>query len=376
MIDFFAFKRRFRRGGVFRRRFHRVLDRVLDNGYFILGPELANFEKKFAEYLEAPYVVGLNSGTDAIFLALKALGIGLGDEVITVANTATPTISAIRLTGATPIFVDIDPLTLTIDPRLVERALTKKTKAIVPVHLFGQPADLGALKTLAKKHKLWLVEDVCQAHGATWRGKKLGTIGDIGAFSFYPTKNLGTLGDGGAIVTGNQKLAEKIRALRNYGEVAKFDNHFEGVNSRLDEIQAAWLADNLSVLDRDNATRAKLAKIYLRELAGLPLVLPPLSSFKEDKRVWHLFVIRTKEREALRQFLSERGIATMIHYPRLVSQQKAYQFLPARRTQTLTESLAAGAEILSLPLYPELKVAELKIVVKSIRQFFAQKNRV
>ena len=374
MINFFDFKRRFRREGVFRRRFHQVLDRVLDNGYFILGPELANFEKKFAEYLSVPYVVGLNSGTDAIFLALKALGVGRGDEVITVANTATPTISAIRLTGATPIFVDIDPLTLTIDPRLIERVLSKKTKAIVPVHLFGQPAILYALMVFAKKYLLWLVEDVCQAHGAAWQGKKLGTLGDIGAFSFYPTKNLGTLGDGGAIATHNRKLAEKIRALRNYGEIAKFDNHFEGVNSRLDEIQAAWLSANLPDLDKDNQIRAQLAKLYLQNLAGLPLLLPKSDGADLGQRVWHLFVIRTKEREALREFLARRGVTTMIHYPRLVSDQVAYQAFKPVGPDCLPETRRASQEILSLPLYPELKVSEIKTVTKLIKQFFTQKT--
>src|SRR3989339_643552 len=218
-----------------------AIEKVFKNGWFILGPELDNFEKNLAIYLDIKYAIGVNSGTDAIFLALKALNIGNGDEVITVANTATPTISAIRMTGATPIFVDVNPDDFNIDVALIEKKISKKTKAILPVHLYGRPADMTSILSLAKKHSLYVVEDVAQAFGAIYKHKKVGTFGDIACFSFYPTKNLGAFGDAGAIVTKNKDLALKIKALRNYGEEAKFNNIYEGGNSRLDEIQYSFL---------------------------------------------------------------------------------------------------------------------------------------
>lgn len=368
MIPFFAFKRRFRRGGSARRSFHQVLDQLLDGGIFILGPKVAEFEDKFAKFLGVSHVIGVNSGTDAIFLALKALDIGVGAEVITVANTATPTVSAIRLTGATPIFSDIDPLTLTIDPKSVAKLITTKTKAIIPVHLYGYPADMTAIMKLAKKHHLIVVEDACQAHGAKWRGKYIGTWGEVGAFSFYPTKNLGALGDAGAVVTKDKKLAAKIKALRNYGEVAKFDNYYEGVNSRLDELQAGILLATLPNLKPDNQARAKLAAVYTHELKGLPIILPLNLKSQVGERVWHLYVIQAPRRDELKEFLLKNGVQTMIHYPKLITEQKAYAFLKNKQLLLITKK--AASQILSLPLYPELTVREVKQIAALIKKFY------
>ncbi|MDD5590182.1 MAG: DegT/DnrJ/EryC1/StrS family aminotransferase [Candidatus Portnoybacteria bacterium] len=365
MIEFVDFKRRFKEN---EEEINEAIGRVFERGWFILGPELEAFEKEFAKFLGSKYAVGVNSGTDAIFLALKALGVKEGDEVITVSHTATPTISAIRLAGATPVFVDVDREDMTINPVLIGKAITKKTKAILPVHIFGCPAAMEEILAIAKKHNLKTVEDACQAHGAKYKNKMAGTIGNIGCFSFYPTKNLGAFGDGGAIATDDEGLALKIKALRNYGEASKYNNESEGVNSRLDEIQAACLRWGLKKINKWNQKRKKIAEIYFEKLRGLDLILP-FAGDKSRMPSWHLFVVRTKKRKELAEFLRKSGIQTLIHYPRSVFAQPAYRFLNFSEAD-LPVSTKVAKEVLSLPLYPELKEEEVLKICGAIKSFY------
>ncbi|MCP5005074.1 MAG: DegT/DnrJ/EryC1/StrS family aminotransferase [Planctomycetes bacterium] len=348
----------------------KAIGNVLKRGWFVLGQELEKFEKEFATHLGAKYAVGVNSGTDAIFLALKALGVGAGDEVITVANTATPTISAIRMTGATVVFVDVDEHCLNMNPELIERRVTKKTKVVLPVHLFGYPAPMDKISKLARKYSLKVVEDAAQAQGASFNRHDVGTLGDIGCFSFYPTKNLGAFGDAGAVVTKTKRLAGIVRQLRNYGEVSKYENRREGVNSRLDEIQAAVLNWGLPKLRLWNNKRAALANVYLEELQDLPVILPP-DSDTDCVRTWHLFVIRCKSRNRLKKYLNDKGIETAVHYPKPVFKQAAYKFLKYGG-EDLPVTNKVMSEILSLPLYPELSQNQVLEVCGAIKSFYAR----
>lgn len=349
-----------------------ILKRFFKKGQYILGPEVDRFEKNFAKYLKTKYVIGVDSGTDALFLALKALGVGDGDEVITVANTFTATVSAIRMTGAIPVFVDVNEDDLVINVSKIEQKITKKTKAIVPVHLYGYPANMTEIVKIAEKYKLFVVEDCCQAHGAELGGKKVGTFGDVGCFSFYPTKNLGGFGDGGAVATDDKKLAEKVRALKSYGEIIRYNSEYEGINSRLDEIQACYLNWKLKDLDLFNKKRELLADAYLKALKDLPIILPS-GNRNRRKRVWHLFVIRTRQRDKLRDFLRKNGVTTLIHYPVAISKMKAYRFLKVS-DRGLEITIKAAREVLSLPLYPELKIDEVKKVCRLIKLFYAREK--
>ncbi len=369
MIKFIDFSRKCLR---YKKNINLSVERVFKRGWFIAGPERFDFEKNLCKYMGVKYAIGVNSGTDSIALALKAIGIKTGDEVITVSHTATPTISAIRIAGAKPVFVDINETTLNIDPALIEEKITSKTKAILPVHLYGYPVDMDAVYKIARKHKLLVVEDSCQAHGAKFRGKFLGTIGDAGCFSFYPTKNLGAFGDAGIIVTNNKKIAENARLLRNFGEVAKYKNKTEGVNSGLDELQASFLNWELKELKKWNLERKNLAEIYMKELKGLPIILPPKGNL-DYNRVWHLFVIQTTKRDELRSFLDNRGIETSIHYPMPIFKQEAYQFL-GYKEKDLPITSKVVKNILSLPLYPELKISEVKTICHHIKEFYNQVN--
>ncbi|MFA5736550.1 MAG: DegT/DnrJ/EryC1/StrS family aminotransferase [Candidatus Paceibacterota bacterium] len=371
MIKFIDFTRRQKK---YRKEIEKAIFKPLEKGWFILGPELENFERKFSTYLGDGEVVGVNSGTDALFLALKALGIGLGDEVVTVANTATPTITAIRLVGAKPIFVDVDERSLLMDTSLIEEKITKKTKIILPVHLFGRPVLMDRIMKIAQKYNLKVVEDCAQATGANYCGRTVGFWGDVSCFSFYPTKNLGALGDGGAIVTKNKKLARICRQLRNYGEASKFNNVLEGCNSRLDEIQAAFLSWGLDYLTVWNKTRKKLARLYQKELKGSPLILPEQEG-QDYSGSWHLFVVRSKERDRLAEFLSQKGVATAIHYPRPITSQPVYKFLKIGK-KDLPITYQASREILSLPLYPELTTKEVKSICSHIKNFYATKRKI
>lgn len=344
-----------------------ALARVFNRAWFILGEEGEAFEQEFAAYLGARHGVGVGSGTEALHLALLACGVGPGDEVITVPNTAVPTISAISFAQAQPVLVDIDPATYTMDVAQVEAAITLRTKVLLPVHLYGQTADLDPLLEIARRRKLYVVEDACQAHGATYAGGKAGTFGDAGCFSFYPSKNLGAYGDGGFVCTDNPEIAERLRLLRNYGQTKRYYHATKGFNSRLDELQAAILRAKLLYLDYWNARRQELARLYHQLLQGLPVVLPQTMAWGEH--VFHLYVIRCDKRDQLCSFLAERGIQTIIHYPVPVHRQEAYLDL-SMPPGALPEAEKAAQEIVSLPLYPEILEDEIEHVAAAIREFY------
>lgn len=351
----------------YKKEFDGIISGVFKKGSFILGENLKSFEGNFAKYLGANHAIGVANGTEAIFLALKAVGAGDGDEVITVSNTAIPTISAIDATGAKPVFVDIEEKTFNIDPSKIESAITSKTKAIIPVHLYGNPCNMEKIARIAGKYKLKIIEDCAQAHGAEYKGKKAGTFGDCGAFSFYPSKNLGANGDGGMVVTNNGELAEKIKLLRNYGFADRYNSVLRGYNSRLDEIQAALLDFKLIRLDEWNKRRRQIAERYMSELGKLPIIIP--SIFPEHKHVFHLFVIRIEERQKFLEFMSASGINLIIHYPIPIHLQPAYEFLNYKRgSLPVTEKVSE--EILSLPIYPELEEKEISYIIAKIINYF------
>ena len=342
-----------------------AISRVLDSGWYILGNEVRSFEEEFSDYIGAAHGIGVGSGTEAIHLALTACGIGPGDEVITVSHTAVATVAAIELAGSTPVFIDIDQDFFTIDPEKIESAITTKTKAIVPVHIYGQSADMDSVMEIARKYNLRIIEDCAQAHGAIYKGKRVGSIGDFGCFSFYPTKNLGALGDGGMVVTNNGKFAQKAKLLREYGWAERYVSHFAGWNTRLDEIQAAILRVKLKHLDKDNSKRVHIAELYSNELGACDIILP--KQRKDSAHVYHLYVIRSERRDALLTFLKEKGIAALIHYPMPVHLQPAYRHLKAGEKLLETEKVAYG--IISLPIYPELSELDVQIIIKTIRDF-------
>ncbi len=345
--------------------------KVYEKGRFILGEEVSAFEEEFSRYCGVRFGVGVDSGTAALCLALKAAGIGEGDEVITAANSFIATALAISQTGARPLFVDIDPETYTMDPNALEQLLRqrkkkgkgKKIKAILPVHLYGHPAEMDAVMDIADRYHLVVVEDACQAHGAEHQGRKAGSFGLLSCFSFYPTKNLGGYGDGGMVVTNDRKLFEKLRLLRCYGEKRKYEHVLKGSNSRLDEIQAAILRVKLKYLDQWNEERRRKAQIYKSMLGGSGVHCPVEK--KGVKHVYHLFIIRSKKRNVLQAFLKEKEIGTLIHYPIPIHLQKAFKELGYRRGDLpLTEQYSR--EILSLPFFPEISVSEIEEVVKAI----------
>lgn len=292
---------------------HKALDRILDSGWLILGDNVAAFENEFAKYCEARHAIGVGNGLDALFLVLRAWNIGVGDEVLVPANTFIATWLAVSNSGATPVAVEPDPTTYNIDPAKLEAAITPRTRAIIAVHLFGQPADMDAIRAVAVRHGLKVLEDAAQAHGARYKGRRIGSLGDAAAFSFYPGKNLGALGDGGAITTDDDQLAEHLHALRNYGSSIKYVHQIKGFNSRLDELQAAFLRVKLPQLDTDNARRSRIAAAYQEGLRESGLILTGVPAWSEP--VWHLFVVRTPDRDALQAHLARAGIGTLIHYP-------------------------------------------------------------
>ena len=344
---------------------------MLESNQYILGHSVTAFESAFAEYIGVPYAVGVASGTDAIHLALRAAGIQAGAEVITVSHTAVATVVGIEMAGAKPVFVDVEENTYTIDPAQVERAITARTKAIVPVHLYGQPANLDELEFIARRHNLSIIEDCAQAHGALHRGRKVGSQGVAGCFSFYPTKNLGAIGDGGMVVTGRKDVCDNLRELRQYGWRQRYVSDSRGFNSRLDELQAAILLAKLPRLDAGNARRNEIAERYTRRLAGASACTPRASIGTTS--AFHLYVIRHSRRDALRDRLAAEGIGTGIHYPTPVHLQPAYAHLGGGAGSLPTTERIAG-EILSLPLYPELPpeaadaVAECICAFDSVRQ--------
>ncbi len=348
--------------------------KVYEKGRFILGEEVSAFEEEFSRYCGVRFGVGVDSGTNALYLALKAAGIGEGDEVITVAHSFIATALAISLTGARPLFVDIDSETYTMDPNALELFLKQrkkkgrrqKIKAILPVHLYGHPAEMDAVMDIANRYHLAVIEDACQAHGAEYQGRKVGSFGLLSCFSFYPTKNLGGYGDGGMVVTNDKKLFEKLKLLRCYGEKRKYEHVLKGGNNRLDEIQAAILRVKLKYLDRWNEERRKRVLIYKRMLERTEVICP--IEKEQAKHVYHLFVIRSKKRNALQAFLKEKGIQTLIHYPIPIHLQKAFRELGYRRgALPLTEQYAR--EVLSLPFFPEMTESEIEGVATQIKTF-------
>ncbi len=332
-----------------------AIARVLSSGRFILTQEVEAFEEELAAYCGARFAVGVASGTDAITIALAAAGVGPGDEVITAPNTCIPTIVGVERAGAIPVLADVDPATYTLDPEQVERRLTRRTRAILPVHLYGQPADLTALAALAERADVLLVEDCAQAHGARWNGRRAGSFGVAAAFSFYPTKNLGAVGDGGAVVTSDEKVAERARLLRNYGERTRFEHVLHGLNSRLDALQAAVLRAKLPHLDDANRRRRELAASYGELLAASDLVTPAVAPSAEH--VFHLYVVQAERRDAFRASLEAAGVGTAVQYPTPVHRQPAYTALDAPGGFPVAETLTE--RVVSLPLSADHSDAEI-----------------
>ena len=342
-----------------------AINRVLNSGTYILGAEVEAFESAFAEYCGARYGAGVASGTDALILALKAVGVGTGDEVITVSQTAVATVAAILAVGATPVLVDIEATYYTIDPALIEEAISSRCKAIIAVHLYGQAADLEAITEIARRHGLTLIEDCAQASGGRCRGRRLGSIGDVGCFSFYPTKNLGAIGDGGMIVTSDAKIATRVRRLRQYGWDEARATHETGLNSRLDPLQAAILCAKLPHLDADNVRRAAIAKRYGRGLAGLPIATPRQRA--GTQHVYHLYVVACAQRDRLMAHLRDCQIGCAVHYPVPVHRQPGYAERAVLPPGGLPVTDGICGQVLSLPMYPELSDDNIDEVVASIR---------
>ena len=348
----------------------RSFDDIISRSAFINGPEVGIFEKELAAWMGLDQACGVGNGTHALSLTLQALGIGPGDEVITVANTAFPTAEAISLTGAKVVFVDISPGSFAMDPEAAAAAITPKTRALLPVHLYGIPANMSALGELAKDHDLHLIEDVAQAQGARYQGRRVGSIGTAGCFSFFPSKNLGAFGDGGAMASDNRELVTRVRMLANHGRLDKFTHEIIGTNSRLDTLKAAQLSACLPHLDNWNADRRRAAALYDVLLTPYPEVIRPQVP-DGCEAIWHLYVIRHPEREALRHHLQNHGIQTGLHYPRALHRQPAYACLKMP-TGSLPETEAAVSEVLSLPMFPYISEAEIETVVAAIADFSRQ----
>jgi dTDP-4-amino-4,6-dideoxygalactose transaminase len=340
-----------------------AIDRVIARGWFILGPELAAFEEAFAAASGARYAVGVGNGTDAIALTLRCLGIGPGDEVVTSPLSAAFSALAIVMAGATPVFADIDPDRLTLDPAAAEAAITRRTAAIMPVHLYGQPADMTAFEAVARRHHVALVEDACQAHLATSGGRPVGLFGAAGAFSFYPTKNLGALGDGGAVITHDAALADRLRRIRNGGQTQQYRHVELGVNSRLDEIQAAILRARLALLPDATARRRAIAARYRRELAGSAVIVPPE---RDAGHVYHLFPVRVADRGGFQQHLTEHGVGSLVHYPIPIHRQLAFERF-GHAPCPIAER--ACDELCSLPLHPQMTDDDAGVVIDAVRSW-------
>lgn len=340
---------------------------VLRKGWYVLGPEVQNFEEEFASYMGAKYCVGLASGLDALWIALRILGIGKGDEVLVQGNTYIATVMGITMNDATPIFIEPDEYH-NMDVTKIEEKITDKTKAILVTHLYGQATHMKEVVDICKKHNLYLVEDCAQSHGAKFNDQMTGTFGDVGCFSFYPSKNLGAFGDGGAIITNNEEIAQKFKVFRNYGSEKRYHNMIIGANSRLDELQAALLRIKLSHLDELQAERNHIAERYLNEINNEYIMLPKVN--EGCTSVWHLFVIRSKYREELMEYLNENGIQTLIHYPIPPHLQKAYEYLnyqPGTKELEKTEQYAK--EVVTLPLYYGMTEEETSYVIDTVNQF-------
>lgn len=343
-----------------------AVDRVFQNSWYIDGKEDLAFEKAFASYCSSSFCVGCGNGLDALMLSLKALGIGSGDEVIVPSNTFIATALAVTYVGAKVVFVEPDLKTYNIDPTKIEEKITKKTKAIMPVHLYGQPCDMDPILEISKKHGLYVIEDCAQAHGALYKGKVIGSFGDAAGFSFYPGKNLGAFGDAGATVTNNKELADKIRALGNYGSDYKYHHIYQGTNSRLDELQAAILSAKLPLMDKVNADRRKTAKLYLEGIRNPDVILPFVPDYATP--VWHLFAVRCERRDELAQFLQEKGISTNKHYPIPMHLQECYSNLNIKEGELPIAELISRTE-LSLPMYYGMTQDEIQYVIDCVNEF-------
>lgn len=347
-----------------------AISSVLEGAAFVLGRELAEFEQAFARYVGVTHAVGVSSGTDALEIALRACGIGPDAEVITVPNTFIATCEAISLVGAGIRWVEVDERTYNLNPAGLEAAITSRTRAILPVHLYGQPAEMGPIMEIARRHGLKVIEDCAQAHGATYRGQKVGTFGDAAAFSFYPGKNLGAYGDGGAVLTNDDGVADRVRMLRNHGQREKYVHHIEGYCHRLDNLQAAVLSVKLPHLDEWNAKRRRAARLYDELLAGVPGVITPYAT-PEVKHVYHLYVVQVPERDRVKDDLKERGIETGMHYPIPLHEQPAYAHL-GHRPEDFPVSHVLGPRILSLPMFPGITDEQVRFVAAAIRDAIKQ----
>lgn len=344
--------------------------KVYENNYFITGPELEAFEKEFAAYCGVKYAIGCGNGLDALYLILKAFGIGKGDEVIVPSNTFIATALAVSYVGATPVFVEPDEKTYTIDPARIEEKITEKTKAIMAVHLYGRVCEMDEINAIAEKYNLKVIEDAAQAHGATYKGRKTGTLGIAAGFSFYPGKNLGALGDGGIVVTSDEALADKVRMLRCYGSKIKYKHELQGTNSRLDEMQAGFLRVKLPHLDKWNTERNKIANKYLEGIKN-PLLTLPLPSDAEHYTVWHIFPVLCENREKLAAFLEEKGIHTLSHYPIPMHLQGAYQELNIAEGELPLAEKISRCE-LSIPLYYGMTEEEVQYVIDALNEYSAE----
>lgn len=349
-----------------------AINRVLDSGTYILGEEVESFERAFADYCSGRHAIGVASGTDALILALKALGIGPKDEVITVSHTAVATVAAVLACGAVPVLVDVDPKYYTIDPEQIESAITTRSKAVIAVHLYGQAANMDAIAGIARQRRLRLIEDCAQAAGGRYRNRRLGSIGEVSCFSFYPTKNLGAIGDGGLVLCSEAETAQRVRRLRQYGWNEARETSEPGLNSRLDPLQAAILNAKLPHLDAQNSRRAKVATLYSERLTGLPLSLP--IARPDSDHAYHLYVLRCEQRDHLRAHLASDGIGTAVHYPNPVHRQPGYaeRVVVSARGLPVTEELAG--QITSLPIYPEMTDDDVDRVIRSIRAFYWGKD--
>ncbi len=347
-----------------------ALDRVCRNATFILGEEVERFEKQFAAFCEVKHCIALNSGTSALHLGLLALGVQPGDEVITTPNTFLATAEAITYCGARPVFVDIDPATGNLDPARIERAITRATKAILPVHLYGRLADMDAIDEIAARFKLTVLEDAAQAHGARYRGRRAGSLSQAAAFSFYPSKNLGAYGEGGALTTNDDRIAEFARAARNHGQSNRYEHEFVGYNYRMDGFQGAVLQIKLSHLEEWNARRRELAAIYRRLLADVRVDIP--QDDRRDESAYHLFVIYLNERDCVRRLLADRGVETVVHYPRPLHLQPAYATLGIPEG-SLPHAELACERVLSLPLFPNLQIDQVEFVATALREIVGRK---
>lgn len=341
-----------------------AIDRVVESNWFIDGKELSNFETKFAEYCNTDYCVGCGNGLDGLTLALRAMGVEKNDEVIIPSHTFIATALAVSNIGANPIFVEVKEDDYTINPEKIEEKITDKTKVIIAVHLYGQCADMDEINKIAKKHSLYVLEDAAQAHGALYKGRKAGSLGDAAEFSFYPGKNLGAMGDAGCVVTNNIEIAEKVRILRNYGSTKKYCHELKGVNSRLDEIQAAILSVKLDNLEKWNEFRRKVANRYLSEIKNKKVKLPIIN--KNNEHVWHLFVVEVDDREKFMNYLKDNDISSLIHYPTAISKQKAYN---EYKDLDLPIAVSKANKVVSLPMYYGLTEEQIEYVIKVINNY-------